>query len=54
MILAAGNSSRLGRPKQLLPYKNQPLLQVVLDAALQTAFRPVTIVLGAYKNEIAK
>lgn len=54
MILAAGNSSRLGRPKQLLAYKNQPLLQVVLDAALQTAFHPVTMVLGAYKNEIAK
>ena len=54
MILAAGNSSRLGRPKQLLVYESKPLLQVVLDAALQTAFRPVTIVLGAYKNEIAK
>ena len=54
MILAAGNSSRLGRPKQLLAYKNKPLLQVVSDAALQTAFRPVTIVLGAYKNEIAR
>ena len=54
IILAAGNSSRLGRPKQLLAYKDKPLLQVISDAALQTAFRPVTIVLGAYKNEIAK
>ena len=54
IILAAGNSSRLGRPKQLLPYRNKTLLQVVSDAALQTPFRPVTIVLGAYKNEIAK
>ncbi len=54
IILAAGNSSRLGRPKQLLAYKNKTLLQVVSDAALQTDFRPVTIVLGAYKNEIAK
>ena len=54
IILAAGNSSRLGRPKQLLAYKNKPLLQVVSDAALQTSFRPVTIVLGAYKNEIEK
>ncbi|MFC4211254.1 NTP transferase domain-containing protein [Pedobacter lithocola] len=52
IILAAGNSSRLGKPKQLLKYKEQTLLQIVTEAALTTQFHPVIVVLGAYANEI--
>jgi molybdenum cofactor cytidylyltransferase len=33
LVLAAGGSSRLGRPKQLLPYRGATLLDAVLDTA---------------------
>ncbi|OWK70878.1 NTP transferase domain-containing protein [Pedobacter sp. AJM] len=52
MILAAGNSSRLGRPKQLLVFKQKTLIEQTINAALQTSFQPIIVVLGAYANEI--
>ncbi|RYG07813.1 MAG: nucleotidyltransferase family protein [Chitinophagaceae bacterium] len=54
IILAAGNSSRMGRPKQLLDYKGKTLLQTVIDEALKTNFKPVIVVLGANAEENAK
>ena len=53
IILAAGSSSRLGRPKQLLDYKGKTLLQTVINEALETSCRPVIAVLGANAKEIA-
>jgi len=54
IILAAGNSSRLGQPKQLLNYRGKTLLDLVSDQALGTSCRPVVVVLGAYAEEISK
>ncbi|MDQ0638647.1 molybdenum cofactor cytidylyltransferase [Pedobacter sp. W3I1] len=53
IILAAGSSSRLGRPKQLLDYKGKTLLQTVINEALETNCKPVIVVLGANAEEIA-
>jgi molybdenum cofactor cytidylyltransferase len=47
VVLAAGMSSRLGRPKQLLAYEGKSLLQHAADKALQTSMRPVVVVVGA-------
>jgi molybdenum cofactor cytidylyltransferase len=52
VILAAGASSRLGRPKQLLPYNNYSLLQHALEAALASAAGCPVLVLGAYAPAI--
>ncbi|MGM9478989.1 nucleotidyltransferase family protein [Pedobacter sp. GSP4] len=52
IILAAGKSSRLGRPKQLLSYKGKTLLQNVIDGALKTSCSPIVVVLGANSDEI--
>jgi molybdenum cofactor cytidylyltransferase len=52
IILAAGNSSRLGRPKQLLPYQDKTLLSHVVTQALKTPLQPVVVVTGAYHAEI--
>lgn len=54
IILAAGNSSRLGQPKQLLNYQGATLLEYAIGAAVRTAFRPVVVVLGAYATTIQK
>jgi len=45
--LAAGSSSRMGRPKQLLPYSGKSLLEHTVDTANDTDANPVIVVLGA-------
>lgn len=47
IILAAGELSRMGQPKQLLPFRGQSLLRHTAQTALATPFRPVVVVLGA-------
>lgn len=47
IILAAGSSSRMGRPKQLLPYSGKSLLEHTVDAANDADANPVIVVLGA-------
>jgi len=46
IILAAGSSSRLGRPKQLLIYEGKTLLERATEAALNSSCKPVLVVLG--------
>ena len=52
VILAAGESARMGSPKQLLPLDGQPLLIRAIDAALASAAWPVVVVLGAHAEKI--
>ncbi|MBL7770861.1 MAG: nucleotidyltransferase family protein [Flavipsychrobacter sp.] len=54
VILAAGQSSRLGEAKQLLPYKGKSLLVQAVDTALATEIRPVVVVLGARNETLSK
>ena len=46
IVLAAGSSRRMGRPKQLLPLAGRPLLQHVLDAAAASRLDALVLVLG--------
>ncbi|WP_293313113.1 nucleotidyltransferase family protein [Pedobacter sp. UBA5917] len=52
IILAAGNSSRMGKPKQLLNYKGKTLLQTVINEALKTHNTQIIVVLGSNAEEI--
>lgn len=52
IILAAGASTRMGQPKQLLRIGKESLIQRVLRTALATVFRPVVVVLGANRETI--
>lgn len=52
IILAAGNSMRMGRPKQLLTYQGRPLVRHAADVALRSICAPVIVVLGAHANLI--
>ncbi len=45
--MAAGSSSRLGRPKQLLPYNGKSLLEHSVDTANDSDASPVIVILGA-------
>lgn len=52
IILAAGSSSRLGHPKQLVRFKGKPLLQLVIELADFFHFDSKILVLGANYKEI--
>lgn len=53
IVLAAGRSTRLGRPKQLLDLGGRPLLRRTLDNALASSLDQVLLVLGHRADEIA-
>ncbi len=52
LLLAAGGSSRLGQPKQLLPYRGRTLLRHAAETALLSLCRPVVVVLGAQPDRL--
>jgi molybdenum cofactor cytidylyltransferase len=51
IVLAAGSSSRLGHPKQLLPFGHSTLLCHAANTALASALGPVVVVLGAAEEK---
>ncbi|MBC7983892.1 MAG: nucleotidyltransferase family protein [Candidatus Obscuribacterales bacterium] len=52
IILAAGASTRLGQPKQLVKLKGQPILHKVVSSAVGVAGQSVTVVLGANAQDL--
>jgi molybdenum cofactor cytidylyltransferase len=46
LVLAAGGSTRLGAPKQLLPYRGRTLLDATLDTARACDFDQIMVTLG--------
>lgn len=47
ILLAAGQSSRLGQPKQLLVYQGKTLLQHAIDMVKLSPAKPIVVVLGS-------
>ena len=52
VLLAAGASTRMGSPKQLLPYAGQPLIRHAAEQALAAGTKGVVVVLGANAGHI--
>jgi molybdenum cofactor cytidylyltransferase len=52
LVLAAGGSSRLGRPKQTLPFRGTTLLGHVLDCARACGFDQLVVALGGASGEV--
>ncbi|WP_158791172.1 NTP transferase domain-containing protein [Granulicella sp. L60] len=52
MILAAGASTRLGHPKQLIRLGNETLLDRSVRNAREAGCAPVVVVLGAFEDQI--
>ena len=52
VVLAAGESKRMRVVKQILPVYNVPLLKYLVDETLKTNFHPITVVVGAHKEEV--
>ena len=47
IILAAGESTRFGKPKQLLDWRGEPFVRAVAKKALAAGLSPVVVVTGA-------
>jgi molybdenum cofactor cytidylyltransferase len=52
VILAAGESTRFGAPKQLLTWHGNPFVRQVAETALRASLRPVVVVTGAHAPEV--
>lgn len=52
IILAAGAATRMGRLKQLLPYRGKTLVEHAVEQALAAGFDPVIVVLGAEADSV--
>jgi len=54
IILAAGASTRMGQPKQLLKYHDVNLIQHAIDEALAAGAQKVLVVLGSNAEKISE
>ena len=53
IILSAGESKRMGKPKQLLPWGNSVILQQVIDNASASRLGMILLILGSQADEIS-
>ena len=53
LLLAAGASTRMGQPKQLLSYRGRTLLRHAAETAVATGCAPVVLVTGALHEALA-
>ena len=54
VILAAGESSRLGQPKQLIQFRGKSLLHRIVDAAKKARCSPTVAVIGSDREEVER
>lgn len=52
IILAAGGSTRIGKPKQLLAWQGKELINHAIDLAVASGLDPIIVVLGAFYSRI--
>lgn len=52
VILAAGASTRMGTPKQLLLWQGKSLLRSITETAIAANCHPIIVVVGAYSTEV--
>lgn len=52
IVLAAGGSSRLGKPKQLLRFRGETLLRRTISAARLANCSPILVVTGADREQV--
>lgn len=52
VILAAGDSTRFGSPKQLLDWKGKPFIRHIVETALHAGLEPVLVITGIHHADI--
>ena len=54
LVLAAGASTRMGRPKQLLDWDGRPLVHIAAEVALAARLDPLLVVVGGAQAQVAE
>jgi molybdenum cofactor cytidylyltransferase len=54
IVLAAGESKRMGSPKMLLPFNEKTMIETVIDNISASEIDKILVVLGAEKDTIIK
>lgn len=54
IILAAGQSKRMGEPKLFLPYQGIPIIHYPVEIAVQHKLEPIVVVGGKYYHQLKK
>ena len=54
IVLAAGKSERMGRPKALLPIAGRTFLENILDAISRSSIQHTVVVAGHHREEIER
>ena len=54
ILLAAGESKRMGKPKQLMPWHQGTILERAIDNLLESAVNEVVVVVGYQAEEVVK
>ncbi len=54
IILAAGESKRMGFPKMLLPFRGTTIIEQVIENVINSQVKETVVVLGAERYEIQK
>jgi len=52
IVLAAGKSERMGRPKALLPFRGRTFLENILDVISRSSISHTVVVVGHHRDEI--
>jgi molybdenum cofactor cytidylyltransferase len=54
IILAAGESKRMGQPKMLLPFRGTSVVRYIAGEAVRSVAEETIVVTGCYHNEVVK
>ena len=54
IVLAAGRSERMGRPKALLPFRGRTFLENILASVSKASIEHTVVVLGGYREQIER
>jgi molybdenum cofactor cytidylyltransferase len=54
LVLAAGESRRMGRPKLLLPFGDKTIIEHIVDSIAKSEADQILVVLGSHREEIAQ